>query len=161
MASTTAGNYSMFKHKLVAGGYHIYCEAWPLTESEISQTNLLWIAAAAYATGFTEVTSSTTFPSNLTTTTANGYSAAQGSAAGSPIFGFFYQNTPTTAQGRLVTATSFALGDTAGPAAGSFKLYGFFAVPYSGTVVLATAQGIVAPLFQQWKFDRSTRWVRG
>ena len=164
VASTSTGNYSKFIHKLSAGGYHVYCESWPLTESETSQTNLALDSSAgvgAYATGFTDTTSSTTFPSNLATTTVSGYSAAQGSASGSPIFGFLYQNIPTTAQGRLVTTTQFALGDTAGPAAGSFKRYGFFAVPYAGAVVLATAQGVVAPIFQQFLFDKSVRWARG
>ena len=166
VASTSAGNYSIFRHKVPAGGYHVYCEAWPLTQGDTSQTNFAWDTSAgigAYVTGFTDTTSSTTFPSNLATTTVNGYSAAQGSASGSPLFGFFYQNIPTTAQGRLVSTTSFALGDTAGPASGSFKLYGFFAVPSAGVPdpTLVAQRALLAPLFQQFLFDKTVRWARG
>jgi len=159
--NTSAGNWLLLKQKLQRGRYDAYCECWPQSQSHTSQTNLLWIANSAYATGFTDATSSTTFPSNLAVSTNYGYAAAQGSASGSPIFGFLYQNKPTTAQGRLVSSTQLGLGDTTGPAQGGFTLYGFFAIPYSGAVVLATAQGIVNPIFQQFSFDRLVSWVRG
>lgn len=161
VAGNAAGNHALLKQKLLAGAYHVYDDNSALTQNHTAQYNRAWIPAAAYATGFTDSASSTVFPSNLAPTTASGYSAAQGSAAGSPIFGFLYQNAPTTAQGRLANTTEFDVGDTVGPVQGSAKLYGFFAVPYSGAVVLATAQGIVAPIFQQFKFDRTVRWVRG
>lgn len=164
-AQTSAGNWAMFKQRIQAGCYHVFSEFWPLTENETSQTNFMWDVSGgigSYATGFTDSASgSASIPQNLAATSVSGYAAGQGSAAGSPIFGILYQSAPTTAQGRLVSTSQFASGDTAGPAAGSYKPYGFFAVPYSGTVVLATAQGIAAALFQQWKFDRNARWVRG
>jgi hypothetical protein len=160
-ASTSAGNYVEVRQKLQAGCYHAYAELWPLTQSLTNQLALVWSSTAVYATGFTDTTSSTTFPSNLALTTTSGYAAAQGSASGAPIFGFLFQNAPTTGQGRLSTTSLFGYGDAVGPLVGSMKLYGFFAIPYSGAVVLATARGIVAPLFAQYLFDRSTSWVLG
>jgi hypothetical protein len=160
-ASTSGGHWTEFRNKLQAGCYHTYVEAQPLTQNMTNQLALVWSSAAVYATGFTDSASSTTFPSNLATTTVSGYAAAQGSASGSPIFGWLYQNAPTTAQGRLSTTSLFGYGDSVGPLQGSFKLYGFFVVPYSGAVVLATARGVVAPIFQQFLFDKTTRWVRG
>jgi hypothetical protein len=159
--STSAGNYATLKQRVRRGRYDVDCEFWPETQNNTSQLGLNWSTASAYVTGFTDATSSTTFPSNLATTTVSGYSAAQGSASGSPILGWLYQNTPTTAQGRLSSSTVFGLGDTGGPSSGSFKLYGFFAVPYSGSVVLATARGIVAPLFTQFLVQVIASWVRG
>jgi hypothetical protein len=159
--STSSGNYVRLKQKIQAGCYHTFCELSALTENATNQLALAWSSTAAYATGFTDSASSTTFPSNLATTTVSGYAAAQGSASGSPIFGLLFQNIPTTAQGRLSTTSLFGYGDSVGPTSGAFKLYGFFVVPYSGAVVLATAQGVVAPIFQQFLFDKSTQWVRG
>lgn len=159
--NTSAGNWARLHQKLQAGRYECYDEWYPLSQANTSTFARRWISTAVYATGFTDATSSTTFPSNLATTTVSGYAAAQGSASGSPIFGWLYQNTPTTAQGRLSTTTGFELGDTGGPAHGAMLRYGFFAVPYSGAVVLATARGIVAPLFAEWVYDRTVMWARG
>jgi hypothetical protein len=159
--NTSAGNWARLNQKLQAGRYETYCEFLPLSQADTNQLGLVWSSNAVYVTGFTDTTSSTTFPSNLATTTVSGYAAAQGSASGSPIFGWLYQNIPTTAQGRLSTTSLFGLGDAVGPLQGASKLYGFFASPYSGAVVLATARGIVAPLFAEWAYDRTVRWVAG
>lgn len=159
--NTSAGNWALLKTKLQAGRYDTYLEFWPQTQANTNQLGLLWSSTAVYATGLTDTTTSTTFPSNLATTSVSGYAAAQGSASGSPLFGWLYQVTPTTAQGRLSTTSVFGFGDTGGPGLGSMRLYGFFVAPYSGAVVTATSRGIVAAIFTQWLFDRSVAWVRG
>jgi hypothetical protein len=160
--STSAGNFVELRQKLQAGCYHTYVEYWAVTETASIATNLVWSSTAVYATGFTDSTSSTTFPSNLTPTTVSGYGAAQGSASGSPLFGWLFQTIPGPGQGRLVTTSSFGFGDTAiSPVVGFSALYGFFVAPYAGAVVLATARGIVAPIFQQFLSGKTARWVRG
>ena len=159
--STSAGNWAMLKQKLQRGTYHAYCEFWPLSQANTSQLGLAWNAASAYATGFTESTSSTTFPSNLATTTTSGYAGAQASATASPIFGWLYQNIPTTAQGRLSSTSVFGLGDTSGPAQGSYQLYGFFAIPTTGAPSVATDRTTLAPIYSQYLFDRTVTWARG
>jgi hypothetical protein len=161
VASTSSGNYALFKLKLQRGRYDVYAEFWPLTESPTNQLAMLLRAQTAYVTAFTESTTQTTFPNNLATTSTSGYGAAQGSASGSPILGWLFQNIPTTAQGRPSTSSILGYGDSVGPTVGNFKLYGFFVVPYSGSVVLATARGIVAPLFAQYLFDKTLQWIRG
>lgn len=160
-SSTSAGNWCMFVIKLPRAKYAAYVEVWPKTENVTSQLTLSWSLASAYATGFTDLSSSTTFPSNLAPTTVFGYGAAQGSAVGSPIFGFFYQAAPLTAQGRLVSTTRFGFGDTNGITRNNYKLFGFFAVPFAGTPSVAAAQAVVNPLFQEWLYDLRTRWWRG
>jgi hypothetical protein len=164
--STSGPNWALFRIRMLAGHYETYIEAEPRTQTNATKLMLLWNTAAAYATGFTESASSTTFPSDLAVTANAGYSAAQGSAANSPIVGFTYQNIPiispsVSAQGRLVSTTQFALGEINGPAQGTFNTYGFFAVPYSGTVVLATAQALVAPLYQHFMAQITPEYTMG
>lgn len=160
-STASGGNFCRFRMKLQRGFYGVPVEVWPQTQAHTSKTNLVWSLASAYATGFTDTSSSTTFPTDLAVTTTSGYSAGQGSANNSPLFGFFYQNQPTTDQGYMSSSTLLGLGDTAGPAAGSFILYGFFAMPYSGTPSVATARSQIAPEFQRFLYNRTVRWARG
>ena len=161
-ASTSAGNWSLFKLRLRGGHYDATVEFGPQSENVTNQLALVWSAASAYATGFTDAASSTTFPSNLSPTTLAGYAGAQGSATNSPAFGFLYQNPPTTAQGRLSTSSLFGYGDTVGPTSGSYKTYGIFAGPESGAPVLATSRAFAQESFAEFLADvRNARWTMG
>lgn len=157
--STSAGNYAKLRYTLPAGGYGGYVDFIPQTQTNTSLNALSWtiIGGGTYATGFTESTSSTTFPSNLATTAVSGYAGVQAAATASPIFGWFYQNTPTN-QGRLASTTIFGLGDSAGPAQGVVRRYGFWMLPTTGAPSVATDRTLVAPLFAQWLFRRTARW---
>lgn len=161
--NTSTGSWALLKLKLQRGRYDCYVEFWPLTQTPSNLNAVALTAASAYVTAFTDTTSQTVFPASLATTTVSGYAAVQGSASGSPILGWFFQNIPGGAiQGRAESSTLFGYGGDGGaPGVGTGRLYGFFAVPYSGAVVLATARGIVAPIFQQYLFDKSLSWVRG
>ncbi len=159
MLSTSAGNWAKLWYKLDAAGYHGYVGFQPMTQSNTSLNALSWtiVGGGTYATGFTESTSSTTFPSSLATTSVSGYAGAQAAATASPIFGWFYQNTPTN-QGRLASTTVFGLGDSAGPTQGAVRRYGFWMLPTTGAPSVATDRTLAAPLFAQWLVRRSVRW---
>lgn len=163
LVATSAGNYAWLKYKLQRGMYHAYLEFWPIGYANSSKLALTWSTAAAYATGFTDSASSTTFPQDFGTTTTSGYFGVQGSATNSPVFGFLYQAIPggLADQGYTSSSTLFGLGDSNGPGTNSFSRYGIWGAPYSGAPAVATAQGIAAAIFQQFLFDRSVRWARG
>jgi hypothetical protein len=161
-ASTSAGQWASFRMRLLAGHQDAVVEFWPLTQSATNQLALVWSAATPYATGITDTTTSTTFPSNLAPTTSAGYAIAQAAASSSPVFGFLFQNPPTTAQGRLSTSSLFGYGDAVGPVAGSYKTYGIFVVPTTGTVSTTTSRALGLARFQEFLADiRSPRWTMG
>jgi len=160
-ASTSAGAWSLFRLRLLFGHRDVPIEFWPVATSS-NQLSLLWSTASAYATGFNDTGTSTTFPSNLPVSPGSGYAAVQASATGSPVFGWLYQNPPTTAQGRLSSNTVFGYGDSAGPTGGAYKLYGIFAWPYTGTPNVITAGGLALQAWDEMMYDiRNARWVMG
>jgi hypothetical protein len=160
-AISSAGTWSMFRMRLLGGHYDVPIEFWPQVNTT-SQLALLWSCATPYTTGFNDTGNSTTFPSNLPTGATTGYAAVQAAATNSPVYGFLFQNPPTTAQGRLVTSSSFAYGDTLGPIGGSYRQYGVFAVPYAGAPSVITAGGIALGAWNEMMFDlRNLRWALG
>lgn len=132
--STSAGNWAEFRQKLQRGCQHVYCEFSPLTQANTFGGFMQWITAQNQKilwadTGVVDavVQLSTGLPAG----SLGGWCGAFGQTANGPILGFLYQNPPSGSQGASTGSPNFLYpGDSSGPAQGSFRLYGFFVVPF-------------------------------
>lgn len=132
--STTNGLYAMWKLKLQRGRYETYLEFWPLTEANSLGLGLRWGLTTAGKIGWNEnavADIAVTANATLGPSSTLGWSATFSQTANDPLIGWLYQNPPSPNQGRGGgAATDWAAGDATGPALNSFRLYGFFAVPF-------------------------------
>lgn len=132
--STSAGNYCTLKVKLQAGQYFAYVEFWPLSQDNNTSYGLRWSYSAANKIAWNEVALqdiAVTASATLAASTSLGFGASFGQTANGPIAGILYQNAPSASQPiGGVANTDLGLGDATGPAQNSFRLYGFFAIPF-------------------------------
>jgi hypothetical protein len=133
---TSAGNSATLKLKLQAGQYAASVEFWPETQNNASTLALLLALAATTKIIYDESTVQDVLVTNSALSTPSsvlGFGASFGQAANGPLFGFLYQNAPSVAQpaGNGTSGANLGIGDSSGPSAGSFRLYGIWAVPFA------------------------------
>lgn len=134
--NTSAGNWSELRIKLLAGHYDARVEWQPLMETnsrsrglELSLATAIKIVANESAVGDVVVDST---PS-LTPSSTIGAGIGIGTTANQSIVGWLYQNAPSAGQPLGQNTTLLGIGDANGPAVGSFRTYGIFAVPFATT----------------------------
>jgi len=133
LLSTANANYAQLRFRLAAGSYAATVEFTPLTQSVTSNLALLLNLANSAKIIFDDSgvqDLSTTSGGVVTTSSTLGYGAAFGTQANGPIYGFVYQNGPSTGQPVGNGVANIGLGDPSGPALNAYRTYGIFAVPY-------------------------------
>lgn len=136
--STSAGNWAKLVWRVRRAHYDASVEFWPLTQIATSGLGLSWGSLAnAAKIGWTESGAqdiAVSAPVNISAGTAGlGYAAVMSQAANSPLLGFLYQGLAAVPaqQGAGQSTTTFGFGDSTNLAAGSYRLYGIFAVPFA------------------------------
>lgn len=133
-SATSAGNWAEVRLKLQRGRYDAVIQHQPLTQAATSGLSLSWGGLVnAPKIGFTEssaVDVAVNAPINLgAATSALGFGAVISQVANSPLLGWLYQNAPAF-QGAGQSSVTLGFGDSTSLAAGSFRTYGVFAVPF-------------------------------
>lgn len=133
--STSAGNWTEIREKVARGAYHVYAEFWPLTQTNSNAQGLKWnlTGGVPIKIMFNDVAVADVVAQSSPGTavsTLGGWSAAFGTTANGPILGLLYQNPPSANQSGPADSANIWLGDTSGPSLGSYRLYGFYAVPF-------------------------------
>lgn len=150
--STANGNYANLFVKLFAGSYAAYVEYWPRTQANTAGLSMLISAASAAKIVWNEngpFDLGTNPVTNLGVGTVYGFAGIFGQTANAPLYGFMYQNPPASGQPAGNSTTTVGFGDTSGPALNSFRLYGFWALPFT-TVPNLQAEGESGSLGTGW-----------
>jgi hypothetical protein len=131
--STTGGNFARVSVELDAGHYEALVEFQPLTQaaalSNALQLNLATtVKVVANESAIVDIV--TQAAASLAPTASTGWSVAISTTANQPLVGWLYQNAPDSGQPRASGTSTIGFGETTGPAQGTFRTYGLFAVPY-------------------------------
>lgn len=131
--STSAANFAQLAFDLDAGHPAASIEWKLLTEANTRGLGLELVLTTAVKAVVNEsgaVDVATQGTTSLTPTAAAGWALGIGTTANQLLAGLLWQNPPNSGQPLAQSTTEMGAGETTGPAQGSFRTYGVFAVPY-------------------------------
>ena len=131
--STSAANFAQLAFDLDAGHLAAAIDWKLLTEANTRGLGLelvLTTAIKAVANEAAAVDVATQGTTSLAPTAAAGWALGIGTTANQLLAGLLWQNPPNSGQPLAQSTTEMGAGETTGPAQGSFRTYGVFAVPY-------------------------------
>jgi hypothetical protein len=133
-ASTSGAQWAELAMELQNGAYDVFpVEFTPLTQANSTGRGLnLILSTAAKVVAGTQAAADAglSAPISLGPTADTGCATAIGATANQALVGLLWQNAPNSGQPLVQSTTEVGFGETTGPAAGSFRIYGLFAVPY-------------------------------
>ncbi len=150
---TSAGNYARFRISLDAGQYGATVVPDLRTQANSVAYGLDLILTTSIKIVANEggvadiVTQGTT---NLAPTAGAGWSVAISSTANQPLVGLWWATPPNNAQPAGGSTTDIGFGETTGPAQGSLRTYGIWAVPFTGTPANFMAEAESGTLNTGW-----------
>jgi hypothetical protein len=128
--TSSPSQFAQLSWRMVAGGYHVYCELKPLTQTVVTALPIYFSLSNNQKMVYSDAgaVDAVVSPSTgVAPATTSGFGAFFGTTLNDPLGGYLYKDTPTNQPFVTASANQIGLGDNV--AQNATKRFGIFVVP--------------------------------